>query len=408
MNQPILRYIAFAFVLLAAGCQPDPEQSKMPELRPTFLHTDKKPLGMYVAYHGLQSAFTSHNIEQNNKPFEDFLKSYTTYDYTRKGNLFCVFSKQFYPNEQDVEAMTDFVSNGNTLLIVTNRFNGQFLNKFHLEANQTYPLQMAIMYKDDMAETGLAMKDSSRFGKQRYSYFFYPLTGQINREESYPALQVVKGDDTMTGAVVFKYGSGRIIAVSNATAFTNYFLLTRNNYQYLEQLLSYVPEDITGITWDTYYNKLEREKDDNSFSAFQELMKQPPMRWAFWLTLLLAATWIINGIIRRQRVIEVIKPNSNTSVEFAETIGRLYLLKKDNKNIAAKMITYFLEYVRSRYYISTGTLNNEFAQLLTAKSGQPASQTELLLKTIDKINVRDNISDIELLELNTILRQFVK
>jgi hypothetical protein len=171
-----------------------------------------------------------------------------------------------------------------------------------------------------------------------------------------------------------------------------------------------VPEDITSITWDTYYNKLERQKESNKneFSAFGELMKQPPMKWAFWLTLLLAATWIINGAIRRQRVIEVRKPSSNTSVEFAQTIGRLYLLKQDNKNIAAKMITYFLEYLRSRYYISTGVLNNEFAQLLAAKSGQPQSKAEELLRTFERINVRDNISDVELLELNTMLRQFTK
>ena len=95
-------------------------------------------------------------------------------------------------------------------------------------------------------------------------------------------------------------------------------------------------------------------------------------------------------------------------MEFAETIGRLYLLKRDNKNIATKMITYFLEHVRSRYYISTGILNNEFAQLLTAKSGQPASQTEILLRTIERVNIRDNISDLELLELNTLLRQFTQ
>ncbi len=407
MNQRFLPYLTVAFMLLT-GCRQKAVLQDLPSnLKPTFSNTDKNPMGTYVAYHGLQTAFTSYDIEVNKKSFEEYFKSYTEYDYTRKGNVFCIFARQFYPNEKDIESMTDFVSNGNTLLVASNQFNENFLNKFHLRTNSTFSLQSLMRYDADMVESGLSMKDSARFGGDWYRYFFYELAGRIYREESYPALPVVKGADTIPGAVVFSYGSGRIIAVANATAFTNYFLLTKNNYRYLEQVLSYLPENVTSLTWDTYYNKQERERgNSDNFSAFGELMKHPPMKWAFWLTLLLAATWIINGAIRRQRVIEVVKPGANTSVEFAETIGRLYLLKRDNKNIATKMITYFLEYVRSRFYISTGTLDNEFAALLTAKSGQPAAKAAELLRTIERINLRDHISDTELLELNTLIQGF--
>lgn len=408
MNHHFRIYLAIILHVLLAGCRQNDGQREEPNMTPTFSITDKNPMGMYVAHQALQSVFTSTDVEVNRKSFEQYFKTYTEYDYTRKGNAFCIFARQFYPDEQDMEALTDFVSNGNTLLVASNRFNERFLDKFHLRTYSSFSLQALMNYEADMEETGLMMKDSARFGRQWYRYFFYPLSGRIFRKESYPALPIVKGADTIPGAVVFKYGSGRIIAIANATAFTNYFLLTNNNYRYLQQVLGYLPDDVTSITWDTYYNKREREKGE--FSAFQELMKHPPMQWAFWLTLLLAATWIINGIIRRQRVIEVVKPGSNTSVEFAQTIGRLYLLKRDNKNIAIKMITYFLEHVRSRYYISTGTgtLNNEFAQLLTAKSGQPAAKTEELLRTIERINLRDHISDVELLELNTLIKQFIQ
>ncbi|MFN8247216.1 MAG: hypothetical protein U0T56_12660 [Ferruginibacter sp.] len=36
---------------------------------------------------------------------------------------------------------------------------------------------------------------------------------------------------------------------------------------------------------------------------------------------------------------------------FTETIARLYLQKKDNKNIADKMIMYFNEFIRTHYFL---------------------------------------------------------
>lgn len=405
---------ALLLLLVVAGCQRNPATPKgrpRPSMQPSFSITDKAPLGLYVAYHAVENAFDGYLPEQNKKPFETYFKDFTEYDATRKGDVFCVLARQFYPNDADVDAIADYVSNGNTLLVAANDFSDVFLDKFHLKTKDTYLLQELLRYGAPMNETGVAMQDSASFGGDLYHYFFYAMQGQIFREESYPAKKISSNANNRSGAVAFKYGSGRIIAVTNATAFTNYFLLTRHNYQYLQHLLSYVPEEINSLTWDSYYNKTESQRPNNgdgeSFSAFGELMKQEAFRWAFWLTLLLAATWIINGIIRRQRPIEVLKPNTNTSVEFAETIGRLYLLKRDNKNIATKMITYFLEQVRSRYYISTGRLDSHFVELLSAKSGQPVSETERLLKTFDRINVRDRIDDLELLELNTQLRQFV-
>ena len=72
------------------------------------------------------------------------------------------------------------------------------------------------------------------------------------------------------------------------------------------------------------------------------------------------------------------------------------------------MITYFLEQVRSKYYISTSTLNNDFAQLLTAKSGVPIEKTQLLLRTIEQIQNQSSITDYMLLDLNGQLNQYNK
>ena len=93
-------------------------------------------------------------------------------------------------------------------------------------------------------------------------------------------------------------------------------------------------------------------------------MKHPPLAFAFWLSLILLLLYILFGGKRVQRIIEQLKPNENTTVTFTETIGRLYLQKKDNKNIADKMITYFNEYIRNTYFLNTNLVNDDFIAVL--------------------------------------------
>jgi predicted nucleic acid-binding protein len=114
------------------------------------------------------------------------------------------------------------------------------------------------------------------------------------------------------------------------------------------------------------------------------------------------------NIKRKQRVINEIKPNTNTSVTFTETVGRLYLQKKNNKNIAEKMITYFYEHIRNNYFLNTNQVNNEFMNSLSRKSGVSIELTQKLFSTIDKINAGKNVNDIELLRLNELIQKFYK
>lgn len=398
-------------IITGVACHDDVNKRPPLVMKPSFSITDKNPLGLYVAHRLMQAAFSDLKMTNNNKSFYDYFYNsrYTEYNSTRNKDIFAIITKQFYPNEKDVYAMADFVREGNTLLVAANQFDWTFLEKFHLTTIDLPSLQEQIAYMDDMEETGIAMKDSNTLNSEPYHFFFYPLKGEVYRSDRFLSkIITVDTYNHLSSGTIFKYGSGRIMVVSNATALTNYFLLTKNNYQYLLHLLSYLPDHSENIIWDNYYNKKTTRENDDSFSSFQELMKYPAMRWAFWLTILGGILLIIMGLIRRQRVIPVLKPNINSSVEFAETVARLYLLKKDNKNIAAKMITYFLEHIRSKYYINTSVLNNEFVQLLAAKSGVAMEKAELLIKTIDQIQTQKTVSDHLLLNLNGQLQQFGK
>jgi predicted nucleic acid-binding protein len=137
-------------------------------------------------------------------------------------------------------------------------------------------------------------------------------------------------------------------------------------------------------------------------------MKHPPLAAAFWLSLLMLTLYIAFGSKRRQRVIPPIKPNENTTVTFTETIGRLYLQKKDNKNIAEKMITYFNEHVRNNYFLNTHVVNDDFITALSRKSGVDRNAVESLYRAIQHAHQSEAVDDYQLLSLNQQIQHFYK
>jgi predicted nucleic acid-binding protein len=124
--------------------------------------------------------------------------------------------------------------------------------------------------------------------------------------------------------------------------------------------------------------------------------------------LALLLIFIAFGGKRRQRFVPEKISNVNTTVSYTETIGRLYLQKKDNRNIALKMFTYFLEHVRSQYYLNTQNLNNEFAEALSRKSGVSETKVQHLLQLMDDTDRAENISDLRLLELHNLVQEYFK
>ncbi|MGN6533049.1 MAG: hypothetical protein ACTHK0_15010, partial [Ginsengibacter sp.] len=195
---------------------------------------------------------------------------------------------------------------------------------------------------------------------------------------------------------------------------SNYFLLTNDNYKYFESVTAYLRFSPQYVYWDEYYkyyssprNRNNSDNDDH-FSSLKVIKQNPPLFWAFYITVAGILLYILFNIKRKQRIIPTIKPNTNSTVVFSETVGRLYLQQKNNLNIAEKMITYFYEYLRKKYFINTAVINKEFITSVSGKSGVSRIETEQLFELIMKIQEHENVSDEELMELNLKIENFKK
>ena len=132
------------------------------------------------------------------------------------------------------------------------------------------------------------------------------------------------------------------------------------------------------------------EKEPNWLSV---LMKYEAFRWALWTAIITLLLYVLMEMRRKQRVIPALQQPKNESLDFVRTIGQLYYDRRDHADLAHKMGTYFLDYVRSQYKISTNTLDESFIQALHIKTGYPV------------IEIKNIIGFIGLVETNTIDEQ---
>jgi hypothetical protein len=118
--------------------------------------------------------------------------------------------------------------------------------------------------------------------------------------------------------------------------------------------------------------------------------------------------YVFFEIKRRQRIIPVITPLRNSTLDFIKTVATVYLQQKDNNSIALKKIAYFLEFIRSRYFLPTTIVDENFIEQLSRKSGVQKDEVNKLFDMVADVQLSPRVSDNQLLMLNHNIDQFYK
>ncbi len=407
IKTPYLVYLSAACLFLH-GCDSAVPAKRIPKLTETYYASDKKPFGAYIAYHQLGEMFFHNSIHTESRNFEE---SWKNIDDT--SGVYITIAKTLYTTNEDVNSIIAFAERGNDAFFSAQSFDHNLLDELGCKVFSDLDIDIlhGILYK----RTGIRFNSHISTDTSMYRYYYYPFTTKFASFD--PADTRVLGYSAFGAPdfiVVFR-GKGRIFLHCEPRTFSNYFLLQYDNYHYLENAFGYMNDHPQHVYWNSYYARLRSKdeamnnrNDSGGFSSLSEILKHPPLAVAFWLSLSMLLLYVLFGIKRRQRVIEMVKPNENTTVTFTETIGRLYLQKKDNKNIAEKMTTYFNEYIRNKYFLNTYLINGDFIDTLSRKSGVPHGKVESLYRAIDRIGHSMETDDFQLLSLNEQIQDFFK
>ena len=109
---------------------------------------------------------------------------------------------------------------------------------------------------------------------------------------------------------------------------------------------------------------------------------------------------------RRQRKIPIVKPQQNSSLQFIQTVGKLYFKSKNHGDLARKKATYFKDFLRERYYLTTINSEKKNLQLIASKSGVKYKVVEEIILNIESIKQQQNISQTKLISFHTKIESF--
>jgi hypothetical protein len=407
-----------AFAALVAACG---SGGKTMNKRVTLWRTDKIPYGTYYAYENLRHLFPSSNVVIN-KRSPDRYRSYsvkadkdeeeenTTTSYDDPSVNYIIINNQVLPDENEVNALLNLVGKGQHIFISAFTISGSLLDSLHLKP----AFYTSLFNSDDSLTVSVnnpETNDSLSFtypGKALDNYFIKVDSNITN----------ILGRDKYgrPNFVQFNYDGGGSIFIHLAPmAFTNFFLLHKNNKAYYDNALSYLPKNSTVVRWDEYFRYHTASSSDGSdgngkglFPTLSWINKQQGLKTALPLLVLLMLIIYLFESKRKQRIIPVIVPLQNASVDFVKTVGRLYFQRHDNKNLALKMTVHFQDHVRGRYGIRAALNDPEFEKKLAWKTGYNIDNLKNLLFFMNSLQEMHEVSDAALLEFNHKLEHFYK
>lgn len=380
------RYIALIVLLFAALVLLDYFRPKPVDWSQTYSRTDKIPYGTYALYELLPDIFEGQLVQPVREPVYNQLQ-----DTTLTGSYVFV-NKYFAVDSLDTDLLLDFVHRGNQVFIAAEGFSLPLQDTLHFE----------IEMMDSAAPDSTALLFTSQPQQKTYTYpannnAFYL---QVTQQKGHEALGRNKAGKL--NLVKIPYGKGHFYVSSAPLAFTNYQLLTLNQSGYAATAFSHLP--VQPVYWDEY----QKEGRFDNQSMFQVLMRHEPLAWAYYIALFTMVLFLLFKSKRTQRIIPVMEPPRNTTLDFVKVIGSLYFNNGNPKNIAEKNIAYFLEYLRLHYHITTSSMDEELRERVIAKSGAEAEVVTNLFNLIHSIRQSNSIGEQTLMLLNNNLEDFYR
>lgn len=370
--------------------------------RPSYTNTDKIPFGCYVLYNELPTLFKNSDIQTSYENPYDVLISRDSLNTQKSGFVF--INNFIYFEEQETLKLLDYVDQGNTVFIAAGDF-GRFLS-------DTLNIKLLSDYALEETEAKLNLTHTD-FKKASYSYergMLYThftsldtLNSQVLGHIEYTKRNVLQNKpDEYIKAPNFirtKFGKGTFLLNATPQAYTNYYLL-KDNQDYAANTLSYLDEQ--EILWDNY----KKSGRVVVTSPMRFVLTQNSLKWAYYLTISGLLLFVVFKAKREQRIIPVIKPLENSSVEFARTVGALYYQNRDHADLIHKKVTYFMAYLRNRYHMELSHISEKTIRELAAKSGKDKKEVKKLLELIVSLKNRQMLTEKDSIELNKRITNF--
>lgn len=382
-------YLSLAFGLFLTVKLMEPRQY---DWTPTYAVEDKNPFGAYVLNELLPNLFKGKKVTISNRTI------YELKDSLKDGESMIILTHSFRSEKEDTEVLLQHVAKGASVFIGAESFHGKLADTLKLT---TYDYFFTDGMQKQRKDTSYLTFVNSRFDTLHHYIFKRDnIHNYFGTFDSTRTAVIAKNDLHQPVAIRMRWGKGSFILTCVPLAFTNIYALKSDNHEFVAASLSYLPK--TDVHWTEFYSVGRMEAS----TPLRFILTNPPLAWAYYITVFSLLLFMIFEVKRKQRIIPIIPPLENTSLEFVGTIGNLYYQRSDHKNIAGKKIIFFFDHLRTRYLLNPHTPDENFVSLLAKKAGKREEQVRQLFEMIGRVQKQTSIKKEDLIELNTLIEKF--
>ncbi|MDR6942874.1 DUF4350 domain-containing protein [Mucilaginibacter pocheonensis] len=379
-------YITIASLLLIGYVVAQYNKPSPVNWQSTLYRNDKIPFGTYILYHQLNQLYPGARVINTNKSVYNVFHN----DSLQQGN-YIIIAKSIKLNKFDFGEMLKYIKAGNSVFMSAFEWQGYIADS------------LKIVTRAEYAKRNVSLNFINHQLKAPVNYVFNrDIANQYFSElDTARATVIGKNYAEHCTFLSYKFGRGNLYLCTTPAVFTNYSLLTKQGADYAAKALSYLP-NAKYIYWDQFQNGDIPE----DISPLRVFFSNRALQWSYYISLVGMVVFIIYEMKRRQRIIPVIEPLQNSTLNFVTVVGQVYYEKRNNANIAHKKVIYLLAHLRDHYRLKTSNLDQEFVDKLSQKTGIDSKFAASLINVISFISVQQRVTDMELIQLNKLIEKF--
>jgi hypothetical protein len=399
MDKTLKIYLAALLGVILLVVFIDMSRTKPVDWTPTYSLDNKNPLDLYVFNHEVNKIIPKDRLKRVTvTPFEYFRNN----DGGKANYL--IINQNVYDLGDSL--LLDEVKNGSNLWVSAENFIKFFTDTLQLKYSYV-DLNLSLKSNDSIKLT-LSMKN----WHDKY-FYLHPAFNTFSFVNMNAATTTILGKTQMPDNVVYpnfvrvKYGNGFIFVHTQPEVFTNMALLAENSSaDYVAHILSYILQD-KPVVWFVKDQTHETGEPVNE-TALSVVFRYPALRMTWLLFIYGMLLYLLFNAKRRQRIVPVVKPLRNTTVEFVQTIGNLYFQEGHTPSIVEKKIIYFLDRIRIRYHLDTSKLDDSFVEKLHGKSGKDKELIASIVSFINEFERKKFAIQVDLVRLSNMIEEFWK
>jgi hypothetical protein len=388
--------------------------------RETYDEKSRAPYGTYVINQLLQDYFSGQPLEVLKKSFGGVLPEQPTQ------SNYVFIGEALFMDTASLGTLLRFVEAGNLAFISSKTIPFDLMFHLYFEECDDYAWDDYSQYEDTAAllnfsHPSLASAEGFPYQylrkHQPESYYWSYISSGYFCELEDGLFPIGYMSDERVYFARVQYGAGFFYLHTVPLAFANLPLLEEEGLEYASRAFSHL---LPGpIYWDRYSRIPEfmgRQRNErrhyssnrqlSAESPLQYILSQPPLAWAWYLLLSLGLLYMLFRAKRRQRIIPIQEPNTNTSLEFLSTIGRLYFLQNNHKQLILQQMSLWQAFVYERYALHARDMDEALLDKLAHKSEVPKEAIKKILLMYGNVERSSFVSDVTLEEFHRLLDDF--